>query len=274
MDALRLPVLGFALAVVLRCAGAAPASDPAALRVCADPDNLPFSHRDGSGFENRIAQLLADDLALPLRYEWLPDRRGFVRKTLGAHLCDVIIGVPVAFERTVPTAPYYRSTYVFVEREPAPGRQPLASFDDPRLAALRIGLQLIGNDLAASPPGLALARHGAIDNVVGFTLAGDTPPAQRLVQAVADGQLDAAVLWGPQAGYYVRRSPVPLRITRAVAPPDLGQPFEFSIAMGVRREDQALRNALDDVIRRRQDAIDAILAQYAVPTIAGRERQP
>jgi mxaJ protein len=204
----------------------------------------------------------------------LPDRRGFVRKTLGARLCDVIIGVPVAFERTVPTIPYYRSTYVFVERVPAKAEPPLAGFDDPRLLRRRIGVQLIGNDLAATPPGFALARHGAIDNVVGFTLAGDTPPAQRLVDAVARGQLDAAVLWGPQAGYYLRQSRVPLRLTRAIPPPDLDQPFEFSIAMGVRREDQALRHALDEIIKRKQDAIDAILAQYGVPTVPGKDRQP
>src|SRR3954468_7316349 len=80
------------------------------LRVCADPDNLPYSHQDGSGFENRIARLVAHELKLPLSYEWLPDRRGFVRKTLGARLCDVIIGVPVEFERTVATQPYYRSS--------------------------------------------------------------------------------------------------------------------------------------------------------------------
>lgn len=251
--------------------GSEAAAGPQALRVCADPDNLPFSSEDGSGFENRIASLLARELGVPLQYEWLPDRRGFVRKTLGAHACDLIVGVPVGFDRVTPTLPYYRSAFVFVQREPAPGEQPLTRFDDPRLRTWRIGVQLIGNDMAASPPGYALARHGAIDNVIGFTLVGDTPPGQRLVEAVAQGRLDAAVLWGPQAGYYVQRSPVRLRMSRAVAPPDLGQPFEFAIGMGVRREDKTFLGLLNAVLQRRRGEIDAILSQYNVPQMAAGE---
>jgi mxaJ protein len=254
--------------------GTAPASGTQPLRVCADPDNLPFSNEDGSGFENRIASLLAHELGVPLQYQWLPDRRGFVRKTLGAHLCDLVVGVPVGLARVLPTLPYYRSAYVFVQREPPGGEAPLTRFDDPRLRSWRIGVQLIGNDLAASPPGYALARHGAIDNVVGFTLVGDTPPAQRLVEAVAQGRLDAAVLWGPQAGYFVRRSQVPLRMSRAVAPADVAQSFAFSIGMGVRREDDRLRQQLDQVIRRRRQEIDAILAQYNVPQVVDEESRP
>jgi mxaJ protein len=258
---LRLLVLAAALS-----AGAGQAAGPVtALRVCADPDNMPFSHETGNGFENRIARLVADDLGVPLQYEWLPDRRGFVRKTLGARLCDLIIGVPVEFERVMPTLPYYRSTYVFVE--PVRSQPPLAGFDDPRLRERRIGVQVIGSDFAASPPGHALARHGAVSNVVGFTLAGETPSAQRLVDAVAGGNLDAAVLWGPQAGYYVQHSALALRMQRAVAPADVPQPFEFSIGMGLRREDKALQQSLNDVIRRRRADIDAILAEYNVPTL-------
>jgi mxaJ protein len=239
-----------------------------ALRVCADPDNLPFSHEDGSGFENRIAQLLADDLKLPLQYEWLPDRRGFVRKTLGARLCDVIIGVPVGFERAATTQPYYRSSYVFVER--AGAAPPLRSFDDPRLARMRVGVQLIGNDLAASPPGYALARHGHTSNVRGFPIPGEEPAAARIVGAIASGELDAAMLWGPQAGYFASRALVPMRVSVLPAPPDVaGLPFEFSIAMGVRRGDPQLRELLNDFIRRRQADIDRILAEYAVPRVAG-----
>src|SRR5205085_2322736 len=188
------------------------------LRVCADPDNLPYSREDGSGFENRIAQLLADDMKLPLAYAWLPDRRGFVRKTLGAQLCDVIIGVPAGFERAATTQPYYHSAYVLVER--AGDAPPIHTLADPRLSALRIGVQLIGNDLAASPPGELLARHGHTRNVRGFPLAGDEPSAQRAVDAIARGEIDAAVLWGPQAAYFARRAAVPLRVTRLDAPAD------------------------------------------------------
>lgn len=243
------------------------ANDPRdALRVCADPDNLPYSHEDGTGFENRIAQLLADDLKRPLAYTWLPDRRGFVRKTLGARLCDVIIGVPAEFERTLTTRPYYRSSYVLLER--AGETKPIESFDDPRLARLRIGVQLIGNDLAASPPGHVLAGRGHVANVRGYPVIGAEPAAARMTAALSRGEIDAALVWGPQAGYYARRASVPLRLRVLSSPSDAAaQPFEFSIAMGVRRGDKALQQMLDDFIRRRQPDIDRILAEYAVPRV-------
>ena len=258
-------------------AAAAATANPAApaktaLRVCADPDNLPYSREDGSGFENRIARVIADELELPLQYTWLPDRRGFVRKTLGAGLCDVIIGVPVGFGPVASTHPYYRSSYVFVQREPGEGSAPLASFDDARLASLRIGVQLIGNDLAASPPGYALARRGAVENVVGYTVYGDGPPAARMIDAVAKGELDAAVIWGPQAGYFATHAGVAMRVTPVPPPSGLAStsfaiPFEFSIAMGVRRSDLALLQRLDNAIARRQRDIDAILDEYNVPRV-------
>jgi mxaJ protein len=246
-------------------------ADAEALRVCADPDNLPFSHADGTGFENRIARLVADDLQMPLAYEWLPQIRGYVRKTMGAGLCDVFIGVPAGFERVLTTKPYYRSTYVFVSRRD-PDRPPLASFDDARLSALAIGVQLPGDDLAATPPGHALALKGAIDNVTGFPLIGAPPSAARIVAAIDAGTLDAGVLWGPQAAFFARRSKTPLALVPARAPRELAAlPFEFGIAMGVRRGDKALRDRLDDVIVRRRADIDAILAAYAVPR---SDRQP
>lgn len=233
-----------------------------ALRVCADPDNPPHSRADGSGFENRIAELVAADLQRPLEYAWLPDRRGFVRKTLGARLCDVIIGVPADFERTANTQPYYRSSYVLVERA---SDAPIRSFDDPRLATLRVGVPLIGNDLAASPPGALLAQRGYTRNVRGFPLAGEQPCAQRAIEAVVGGEIDAAVLWGPQAAYFARRAAVPLRVAILPAPADAH--FQFAIAMGVRRGDSALRDRLDDVIRRRRPDIARILADYDVPLV-------
>jgi quinoprotein dehydrogenase-associated probable ABC transporter substrate-binding protein len=255
----RFPRLALALGLSL-----ASAASPAAreLRVCADPDNLPYSHADGSGFENRIATLLATELGATLRYEWQPLRRGFVRKTVGAGLCDVFIGVPSDFERVITTRAYYRSAYVFVSRtEP-----PLISFDDPRLAQLRVGVQLIGDDQAATPPGHALAMRGATANVEGFTIYGEGPSAQRMVTALGAGRLDAALAWGPQAGYFAARAAVPLRISPARPPPELAaMPFEFSIAVGVRRGERALRDELDAILARRRDEIDAILAAYSVP---------
>jgi mxaJ protein len=259
-------VASLALALLAGAAGAAGAAS-APLRVCADPDNLPFSREDGSGFENRIAQLAAQDLHRPLAYAWLPDRRAFVRKTMGAGLCDVIIGVPAAFERTANTRPYYRSTYVWLERA-RDGAMP-TSFDDPRLAQVRIGVQLIGNDMAASPPGAALAGRGLVRNVVGFPIVGERPSAQRMVDALAAGTIDAALVWGPQAGWFAARSPVPLRVAAAAAPADLkAQHFDFAIAMGVRHGDETLRHALDDFIARRHAEIDRILAEYSVPVVA------
>jgi mxaJ protein len=165
------------------------------LRVCADPHNPPFSQRDETGFENRIASLLADALQRPLAYTWLLDRRGFVRKTLGAGLCDLIVGLPVGFPQVRSSQPYYRSAFYFVGRRDGPG---LASFEDPRLAQLRIGVQLVGIDPGTSPVGYALARHGAVERVVGFTLGEDQrTPAERMVEAVSAGRLDSALLWGP-----------------------------------------------------------------------------
>jgi mxaJ protein len=241
---------------------AAHAAEPRVLRVCADPDNLPYSKSDGSGFENRIAELVAHDMHAELRYEWFPFYRGFVRKTMGEGLCDVFIGVPSGFERVLTTHAYYRSTYVFVSRDP----QPVRSFDDPRLARVRVGVQLIGNDLAATPPGYALAARGVTDNVEGFTMMGEAPAAQRMVDALASGRLDTALIWGPQAGYFAARAATPLRLTRAVAPPEAaGMPFEFGISMGVKRGNRALRDELDAILERRRGDIDAILAAYDVP---------
>lgn len=240
------------------------------LRVCADPDNLPYSSADGSGFENRLARLLAVDLGTDLQYAWLPDRRGFVRKTMGAGVCDVVLGVPVGDARLQTTQPYYRSSYVWVQR--ADAGDPPSGFDDPRLAHMRIGVQLIGNDMAASPPGFALARHVPQARVTGFPIPGETPAAQRIVDALVAGQLDGALVWGPQAGYFARRAGVPMRIVRLAAPTDMppAQTFEFAIAVGVRRGDDALRHRVQDALQRHRSDIDRLLADYGVPRVEAR----
>jgi mxaJ protein len=258
-------------ALVFCLAAASASAQPQALRVCADPDNLPYSHQDGSGFENRIAQLIASDFGLPLEYAWLPDRRGFVRKTMGAGMCDLIVGVPAEFERTMNTRPYYRSSYMLVE--PAAHGTPPLDFADARLRRWRIGIQLVGDDLATTPPGYALAQAGMTDNVVGYPIPGEQPAAARIVQALARGELDAAFVWGPQAGYYARQAGLPLRLHYVPPPESLRQqPFAFAIAMGVRRGDRALRERLDDFIARRQPDLDRILAEYGVPRL--QEKAP
>jgi mxaJ protein len=231
------------------------------LRVCAEPDNLPFSHAEESGFENRIARIVAEDLKLDLRYEWQPQRRAFVRKTLGSGLCDAWMGVPAGFDRALTTQPYYRSTYVFVY-----GKRPLDSFDAPSLKEMRIGVQLPGDDGAATPPGHALAAKGAIDNVKGYLVYGEHPAAQRIVEAIASGELDAGVVWGPAAGFFARTKN--LAVAPAAAPKELERmPFEFSISIGVKRGNAALRDRLNEALARRKTEIDAVLDAFAVPRL-------
>jgi quinoprotein dehydrogenase-associated probable ABC transporter substrate-binding protein len=244
----------------------ATAASAAELRVCADPDNMPYSDTRGLGFENRIAALVAAEMGMALRYEWMPLRRGFVRKTLGANLCDVLIGVPAGFDRVLTTRPYYRSAYVFVHRRDQPAR----GFDDPRLRSMRLGVQLIGNDLAATPPGLALAEHGAVENVTGFTIYGEGPAAERMVEAIEHGSLDGCLAWGPQVAYFARRADPPLEVTLLTAPAGMEAiPFTYPISMGVRKADGALRDRLDRALERRHADIEAILDSYAVPRLAG-----
>jgi mxaJ protein len=260
------------------CTGSAPpparlrsASARQALRVCADPNNLPFSNRDGEGFENRIAALLAADRHAALEYTWWAQRRGFVRNTLGAGACDVVIGVPRGLELTRTTRPYYRSSYVFVSK--AARRLGLQSLDDPRLQHLRIGVQMIGDDFNNSPPAHALANRGIVRNVVGYSVYGDysrPSPLSDIVNAVVRGEVDAAVVWGPAAGYFARTSGASLALTPVSPHRDSAAlPFVFDISMGVRREDAALAQSLDDFLVRRRAEVEAILDHYGVPRVEG-----
>ena len=259
------------LAAACGCARA-PNQAVAALRVCADPNNLPFSNRAQEGFENRIAEMLAADRHARLEYTWWAQRRGFIRNTLGAGTCDVVMGVPAAFEPARTTRPYYRSSYVFVSKQDR--RLDLGSLDDPRLRRLKIGVQIIGDDFTNSPPAHALSNRGLVRNVVGFPVYGDyaqPSPLSTIVGAVERGEIDAAIVWGPAAGYFARTAAPDLEL-HAVTPhadsPAL--PFVFDIAMGVRRGDAALHAELNDFIRRRRADIDRILDEYGVPRMEGR----
>ena len=174
---------------------------PGLLRVCADPNNLPFSNDREQGFENAIARIVGAELHRSVRYTWWPQRRGFVRNTLNAGKCDVVLGVPAGYALTRNTRPYYRSTYVFVTRA---DRHAVTSFDDPLLRTLRIGVPVAGDDYDNPPPVVALAVRGLYGNVHGFSLYGDysqTAPPARLVDAVANDDVDVAIAWGPMAGY-------------------------------------------------------------------------
>jgi mxaJ protein len=245
-----------------------PTPDSRQFRVCADPNNLPFSNERGEGFENRLATLVARDLGRELRYTWWAQRRGFVRNTLGAGLCDVVIGMPSGSEAVLTTRPYYRSTYVFVTR--AADGAPVRSFDDRRLRRLRVGVHLIGDDYANTPPAHALARRGLVRNVRGYSIYGNyaepNPPA-RLIDAVAAGDIDVAVAWGPLAGYFARRAPVPLVVT-PVADADEEVAMTFDISMAVARGDSALRDTLDALLARRGRDVARVLDEYGVPRVA------
>jgi mxaJ protein len=241
--------------------------NPQTLRVCADPNNLPFSNHRGEGFENRLAEMLARDLGTRLEYSWWAHRRGFVRHTLGAGQCDIIMGLPAGLGVVETTRPYYRSTYVFVSRRDR--ELGLHSLDDERLKRLRIGVQLIGDDFANSPPAHALSARGIVRNVVGYSVLGDysqpNPPA-RIVDAVAAGEIDVALVWGPLAGYFAQRQPVALELSRVTPDTDTpSRPFVFDISMAVRAGDAERRRLLEDFIVRRRAEIDQVLAQYGVP---------
>lgn len=239
------------------------------LRVCADPNNLPFSNDRLEGFENRLAALVANDLGVPVQYAWWAQRRGFLRSTLNAGACDVVMGLPTSIEMALTTRPYYRSTYVFVTRRDR--HLQLRSFDDPALRRLRVGVPLVGDDGANAPPAHALSRRGIIRNVVGYSVYGnylnENPPA-RIIDAVASGEIDVAAAWGPLAGFFAERQHVALDLTPVEPQIDVPfLPFVFDMSMAVRRDSEPLRARLEEVLDRRRSEIDELLAQFHVPRV-------
>jgi mxaJ protein len=249
---------------------AAPATGVAAreLRVCADPNNLPFSNERGEGFENKIAELIAQDLHAGLSYTWWAQRRGFIRNTLNAGLCDLVTGTTNGMEMLRTTRPYYRSGFAFVTRADGPQ---VSSLDDPILHKLKIGIQLVGEDGINPPPAEALARRGIVGNVHGYMIYGDyrkANPAADVMKAVANGDVDVGIVWGPFAGYFADKESEPLNV-KLVAP-EMDGPrlyMVFDINMGVRRNDPALRDEVNAILARRKPEIDAILADYGVPRV-------
>jgi mxaJ protein len=248
-------------------------ADPHTLRVCADPNNLPFSNAREEGFENRLAELVARDLGRTVRYFWQPQRRGFIRTTLRAGECDVVMGVPASFELTRVTRPYYRSAFYFVSQR-ARGLH-IRSLDDARLRHLQIGVELTGDDYDNPPAAQALANRHITDNVHGYLVYGDYStdhPSWGLMEAVARGDVDVGIAWGPIAGYVARHQHLALEMA-PVSPASDGPslPFAFDISMGVRHDDKPLAEALDRIIARRQREIRAILASYGVPVESGKQ---
>jgi quinoprotein dehydrogenase-associated probable ABC transporter substrate-binding protein len=237
------------------------------LRVCADPNNLPYSNDQKQGFENQLASLIGKDLNMQVTYFWFPQREAFFKKTLNSGVCDVVMGVPAGFDEADTTRPYYRSSYAFISRRDR--HLHITSFDDPRLRTLKIGVHILGEQDDSLPPVHAFTSRGIVRNLVGFSIFGNlnekNPPAE-LIKAVADGKVDVAVAWGPLAGYFIRQSRVPLEITPIDGDPTLPNlPFHFDIAIGVREGDQALKQSLDAELVRRRAAIHKILNSYGIP---------
>ena len=257
------------IAIVLGCGCIARAAD---LRVCADPNNLPFSNERGQGFENELARLAAHDLGLGLQYVWWPQHGRYLKNTLFAGRCDVVIGVPSKLDRLATTRPYYRSSYVFVWRR---GRGPaVRSFDDAALKKAHIGVQFMQNDHDFAPPARALIDRGLAPNIAWYKLYPDftrpNPPAA-LIEAVERGDVDIAVAWGPLAGYFAAHAPVPLEV-KPVTPQREGDiPLAFDISMGVKPGNTRLLIDLNNFITKRRAEIRGILSKYGVPLTGGAE---
>jgi mxaJ protein len=214
-----------------------------------------------------MARLMARELGAQLHYTWLPHRRGFVRNTMGADKCDVMMEVPAGYGRTLSTSPWYRSTYVFVYRKDR--GISVRSFDDPALRALRIGVQMVGDDYANTPPAHALGKRGLAKHVVGFPVYGNysqPAPLVPILEAVRKGDVDVAIVWGPLAGWYADAVQGPPLEIVPVAPSIDGElSFVFDIAVGVKKGKDELRRLLDEALSRRKPEIEAILGRYAVP---------
>lgn len=237
--------------------------DPKTLRVCADPNNLPFSNEKGEGFENRIAEFLSQKLGKNLAYAFYPGATGFVRNTLNAHLCDVILGIPQGNDLVQPTNPYYRTTYAIVTRAGS-DLDGIATLDDPRLKEKphRIGL------VANTPPGNILAKNGLMSAVKPYPLMVDTrveSSSAAMIHDLETGDIDVALLWGPIAGYYAKKSSARLNVTPLPETP--GVRMAFRIAFGVRHSDQNWKRDLNQLIAQNKGALEKILVDYGVPLL-------
>ncbi len=235
------------------------------LRVCGDPDNLPYSNDKLEGFENKIAALIAADLGAAPSYAWWPHQRGLVRNTLDAGTCDVIFGVPEGLDVVLWTKPYYRSSYVMAYRKGS--GYALASLDAPELKRLRIGVY------ANTPVEESLARRGLLDHLTAYSLffdpRGDRDRPVKLLDDLIAGTVDVAIPWGPLAGYYAKKLNAPIELVPL--PDEVGVPLSFSIAMGVKKGNRELKSQLEAAIDHRRAEIRTVLEEYGVPLVAARE---
>jgi mxaJ protein len=240
-----------------------------AFRVCADPNNLPFTDKKREGFENKIAEMIGKQLKVPVEYTWFAQRRGFFRNTLREGKCDAVIGAPEKFERADSTVPYYYSSYVFVSRKDR--NLDITSFDDPRLKDLKIGVQMIGDDALNTPPAHLLADRGIINNIVGYSVYGEYTepnPPSKIIDAVVNKDVDIAVAWGPLAGYFAAKQNVPLVVRAVETRPDEKLPVTFGISIAVRYGEDQFKEKLNDILVKNRGEIERILAEYHIPTVS------
>jgi quinoprotein dehydrogenase-associated probable ABC transporter substrate-binding protein len=271
LSTLRLATGMLLLAGVVGFAQADP--DPKVLRVCADPNNLPLSDKAGHGYENRIAQLIGEELGRPLEYVWFPQRMGFIRNTLrapngsGGFKCDLVIGVPADYEMTANTRPYLHSawTMVFADRpELAAVKSPedVMTLPDEVRSKLRFGV------FTHTPPLDWLFDHKLFDQAVPYpALSGDPDeiPGQIVAKDLAEGKIDVAMVWGPIGGYFAKQAKQPMRVVPFASTKELK--FDYLLSLGVRHPDKEWRATLDAIIAKRQNDIDAILKEFGIPLL-------
>ncbi|SNB78428.1 PQQ-dependent catabolism-associated CXXCW motif protein/quinoprotein dehydrogenase-associated probable ABC transporter substrate-binding protein [Arboricoccus pini] len=236
--------------------------DRSAFRVCADPSYLPFSDDQDGGFENKLADLFAHELGVPVAYTWYPRSQGFTRVTLRSRNCDVVMGVVSGDDQMQSTNPYYRTTYVLVYRQGEEAR--FGSMDAPGMATGKIGY------VAGTPPSNLLLKRGLLAHATSYALLVDTRvdnPGRDMVADLAAGKIDVALLWGPIAGYWAKQSKVPLALTPIPSDPRAGERMDYRIALGIRRNEPTWKHDLERLLRRLQPQITAILTDYGVPLL-------
>lgn len=243
-------------------AGAGPASG-ALLRVCADPDNMPFSNQKGEGFENKLAELIAQKLGARLEYSWFPEATGYVPNTMGRDACDLVMGYAQGTGLIEDTNPYYYTSYVLIYRQGNPAVEGVDALSDPRLKGKTIGY------FARTPPASILAMQGLAADAKAFEIHADdsaSKAALTMIGEIASGELDAGLLWGPVGGYYAQRADVPLKLV-PLAKENAGPSTIYGITMGVRPNEPQWKHTINKLIAENQSEINVILEGYNVPLL-------
>jgi quinoprotein dehydrogenase-associated probable ABC transporter substrate-binding protein len=243
-------------------AGSLELVDPNVFRACGDPRNLPFSNDKGEGFENKLAELFAAKLGKKLSYTYFPQATGFVRMTLGAFRCDIIMGFPQGDDQAQVTVPYYRTTYALVFK-PGSGLEDVTAISDPKLKDKRIGI------VARTPPSTNMAINGLLGHAKSYPLFIDTradSSAQAMMDDLAKGDIDCGILWGPMAGYYASQAIPPLVVV-PLTKETTGPQMTYRIGMAVRAADQEWKRTLNRLIMENQPEINKLLISYNIPIL-------